>query len=418
MSAHKPGSDSIALKDHNSIHQILVNTREIETLFAVIMSSYIRQGVFTFFLLTAVIAIFNMWADPYNIYRFQTADSMRMSRVDQGMSMRLSKPWQVMQRKPGVAIVGSSRSGSIDAEQLHSGTEAAFNLSMPGLTPQEMLYAVEHALLVGDLTKLVIMLDYETLISSDYKVGIGFEKGRLAPHDTLAFYRQALADAFNTLFTTSVLTHSALALSSKKISPTLYYPDGSWTNSSRMWRGESGYVSVGKNLIRLSGSTSDAYRENIRALASILAVCYGSEIDTTLIISPEHIFLTDLRETISASTRWYKFHEDIARLNKEVADDYEEKPFTLFGFNHIRGVVDEPLPSGDVSPQAWFRDGIHFRKKLGNLMMEQIRRPSSDGAYLITTSSVEKYLAQVEAVRKDFTAVNGKEILRYKRKIL
>ena len=332
--------------------------------------------------------------------------------------MRLSKPWQVMQRKPKVAIIGSSRSGSIEASSLSDVARRSFNLSMPGLTPQEMFYTIDHALSVGSLDRLVIVLDFETVISDDYEVGIGFVAARLARTDTAAFYGQAAKDALSTLFTTSAIKHSVMALKSKGDSPTVYYPDGSWKNSSRMWRGESGYVSVGKNMVRISRSKPTAYYENMKILSSILALCYRKGIDVILMISPEHVFLTDLRQVISTSAHWEKFHEDVVALTERLASEHNRGAFALYGFNHLRGIVDEPLPSGDVSPQAWFRDGIHFGDKLGSLIMQQIRRAGHEPAFRITSDNVDQYLDQVETVRKDFAVDNEEKITRYRNRIL
>ena len=109
------------------------------------MKNYIRQSFIYLLLLAAITIFFNTWADPYNIYRFKSADSERMSRINPTYSMRLAKPWQVFQARPQAAIIGSSRSGSIPPRQSRWPERRTFNLSMVGMTLYEMQQTIAHA---------------------------------------------------------------------------------------------------------------------------------------------------------------------------------------------------------------------------------------------------------------------------------
>lgn len=382
------------------------------------MSNYIRQGLLAFVVLSVAIAGFNIWVDPYNIYRYGSADAQRMSRVDQGLSMRLSKPWQVFQAKATAAVIGSSRSGSIPPTPPSWHGKVGFNLSMAGLTLHEMLRTIEYAQARGPLSDLVIGLEYETFISGDYKTGIGFAEDRLAPAESAGFFRQAIQDSFDTLFTSSGIIRSLMAITRREPITTKYFPDGHWENNSRAWRGEAGYVSVGKNMRRLIGGAPSIYQENLEVFAAILVYCHQQDIDVTLFISPEHLFLTDLRKTIDPSSRWQKFHHDLARLNESIATEQGSTAFALWGFNHLRGIVDEPLPSVDTSPQAWFRDGIHFRKELGQLLIKKMLDAENTPSHALTSRNIDNYLEQVEKLRSEFVAGNPQAISRYQDKIL
>ena len=382
------------------------------------MNHYIRQSLCAFAVLATLVALFNIWADPYNIYRFHSADTNRMSRIGQGLSMRLSKPWQVGQRKATAAIIGSSRSGSIPPTYGLWQEKNGFNLSMAGLTLYEMQRTIEHAQAHGPLTELVIGLEYETFISGDYDVGLGFSENRLAPWGSADFYSQGLQDFLYTAFTISALTRSIMALNRRKPVTNWYFPDGRWENESRVWRGESGYVSVGKNMARLSKGAPSIYSGNLAALSDILRYCHQQNISVTLFISPEHIFLTGLRNTIAPLSNWEEFHQDLKNINLEIAGQYNHQPFPLWGFNHLTGIVNEPLPAGDIAPGAWFRDGIHFHGKLGALLMEQMLGDSHYQAFDLRRDSVDDYLESVDNLREKFFSENKTVVRRYLDKIL
>jgi hypothetical protein len=382
------------------------------------MKNYIQQGLACLLLLAVAVALFNIWADPYNIYRFSSADADRMSRVDQTYTMRLSKPWQVLQHQPGAAIIGSSRSGSIAAPGEYWQGMDALNLSMAGLTLYEMQRMIEHAQNSGPLSQLFIGLEYETFISDNYKTALGFAEQRLAPTGMGLFLLQALRDFRDTTFTTSATTRSAMAIEPRKAVTTRYFPDGSWQNNSRIWRGESGYIFMGKNMIRLLASTPSVYADNMDTFAQVLRYCHQQKIAVTLFISPEHIFLTDLRQSIDSSARWQGFHADLASTNENIAHEEDQEPFPLWGFNHIEGIVDEPLPRGDILPEAWFRDGIHFNRELGRLLMSQMQQDGADLGYSLTSDTTEGYLDAVEALRIQFVEIDSGDIQRYRNKIL
>lgn len=382
------------------------------------MNYYIRHTLCALLVLIAVIVSFNIWADPYNLYRFKSANAERMSRIDQGLSMRLSKPWQVRQLRPDTALIGSSRSGSIKPHHQRWGAMRSFNLSMAGLTLYEMLLSIQHAQDNGPLNELIIGLDYETFISGDYQAGLGFSAARLAGAGHPGFYRQALRDFLDTTFTSSALSRSLSAIKRRTPITTWYYPDGSWDNRSRAWRGEAGYVSVGRNMRRLAAGDSETFAANMAFFSGILDYCHQQGIAVTLFISPEHIFLTELRNTLGSSEQWILFHHELARINEQRAQANARPPYPLLGFNDLAGIVDEPLPRGDSSPEAWFRDGIHFRNELGSLLLNRILDADYGRSHSLSSANMNQYLAPVEALRKSFVASNSKDIARYRRKIL
>ena len=80
--------------------------------------------------------------------------------------------------------------------------------------------------------------------------------------------------------------------------------------------------------------------------------------------------------------------------------------------------MDEPLPRGDISPDAWFRDGIHFSNELGSLLLNRILDADYGRSHSLSSAKMNQYLAPVEALRKSFVASNGRDIARYRRKIL
>lgn len=98
-------------------------------------------------------------------------------------------------------------------------------------------------------------------------------------------------------------------------------------------------------MARLSKSAPAIYSENFATWSDILHYCHQQNISVTLFISPEHIFLTGLRNTTAPLSNWKEFLQDLKEINRKIASQYNHQQFPLWGFNHMEGVVDEPLPS-------------------------------------------------------------------------
>jgi hypothetical protein len=385
-------------------------------MFAQPMNRFLLNSMAAFMLLALVVVLFNAWVDPYAIYRYRSADALRMSRFPLVLMMRVSKPWQVVQARPTTAIIGSSRSAAIRPGSGRWDDSASMNLSMPGITLYEMRRMIEHAHAHGPLSELVIGLEYETFITGDYKTGLGFAEGRMGAGSP-EFALQAVRDLRDTLLTTNVLAHSADVLSNDKAATTFFYPDGSWQNTSNIWRGRSGYVSVGKNLIRLANAEPEVLQDSLVEFGNLLRYCYSQGIVTHLYISPEHLFLTDLRRSLGFAQEWEKFHRQIIQLNIDLAAKFNQAPYPIWGFNHIEGIVDEPLHRGVGTGKDWFRDGIHFNRDLGKVLMAQMLEGQDLPGMELGPRTIDQYFAIIERLRLKFVQAQASNINHYRKAI-
>lgn len=380
------------------------------------MNRFLLNSMAAFMLLALIVVLFNAWVDPYAIYRYRIADAQRMSRFPLVLMMRVSKPWQVVQARPTTAIIGSSRSAAIRPRSGRWDESVSMNLSLPGITLYEMRRMIEHAHAHGPLSELVIGLEYETFITGDYKTGLGFAEGRMGGASP-EFVLQAARDLRDTLLTTNVLAHSAGVLSDDKPARTFFYPDGSWQNTSNIWRGKSGYVSVGKNLIRLATAESEVLQDSLVEFENLLRYCYSQGIVTHLYLSPEHLFLTDLRRSLGFDQEWKKFHRQILQINMELAAKFNRAPYPIWGFNHIEGIVDEPLHRGVGTGKDWFRDGIHFNRDMGKLLMTQMLESQDLPGMELNTRTIDQYFATIERLRLKFVQGQARNINHYRKAI-
>lgn len=369
----------------------------------------------------AAVALFNYRVDPYAVYRFDHADQQSLGRIDQFYHLRLTKPWLVAQVKPVAVIAGTSRSATLHPRHPTWPEGGSYNLAIPGQTIYELRRFIEHAHAVGPLQKLMIGLDFEAFIQPEPQVKSGFEEARLARHandlSTAAYYWRALNDIRDTLLSIDGLTHSLAAITGTAKVGRLYYKDGTWESTNTFFTGQGGYIFFGKeNVLALRTQQLDL-DANLEILADILRFAHQQKIETRLFITPEHIFVIDLWMRLGYSELWSEFHQGLIAVNNSVAQEMGAKPFLLFGFNRMQGVVNEPIRRARKAEQSLFTDGSHFRPVLGAQIMTGVWTEGSAIGTRLDDGTVGNYLSEIERLRIEFESENAKVTAMLRRAI-
>jgi hypothetical protein len=368
-----------------------------------------------------LVALFNYRVDPYAIYHFKDANVESLSRIDQFFHLRVTKPWLVVQTKPTAIIVGTSRSATVHPQYPDWPKNHSYNLSVPGQTVYEMLRFIEHAQANGPLDKLMIGLDFEAFINPEPRFKSGFEEARLARDSadlsSPRFIWQRLSDVRDTLLSVPGFSRSLAALTGTATVGRRYYRDGTWVSTNSAFTGRGGYIYVGRTNIFDLRNGQLGLDASLETFAEILRFAHRQEIETRLFVTPEHVFMIDLWWRLGYGELWREFHRRLIAVNNQVAMEMGVKPFPLFGFNQLQGVVNEPVAVAQNSAQSFFTDGIHFRPELGTQIMAAVWADGDGYSARLDTDSVEPYFTEVERLRKEFEAANSKLTAGLRREI-
>jgi hypothetical protein len=384
------------------------------------MKTYLVQTVLAALMFLLCIGAFNWWSDPYAIWR--PADVERLNRNLQVFFLRLSKPWQISRIKPSAAIVGSSRSGSINPQHTVWSGETPYNLSVHGLTVYEMKRFIEHSQAQGTLDKLLIAIEFDSFIISHPIMGLGFTEDRMlhSQADGMGWSElvQRVRDIRDTLFTSSTLAYSLQAQFGKAPPGRGMQADGSWRYPQTDRTGKKAFIGAGKLLLHRSRKSTEAtIGKNLEILAEILVFCHRQKIDTRLYLSPEHLFMTDFRLHIGYGEERDNFLRQVVAVNEEAGINSGSPPFPLWGFGHMVNIVDHPMQEHGNSAD-WFRDGFHFYSKLGDIVMDQVWGMNGTAGMRLDAGSIDTYIAEVEKLRAQFVLDQEERVLDYRREIL
>jgi len=374
-----------------------------------------------FLLIITGVGAFNFYVDPVLLFHNEGAGSKKLSRIDQFHNMRFYKPLHVNRLKPDTLVVGTSRSGSLPPKNPNRENSTAYNFSMPGITIYELSFSVMHTQANRPLDRLIIGLDYDTIISKYPLFRPGFERSRMATSSSdfysISFIRQKFTDLLAALLSFDMLEDSILALSPEYPQPREFEPDGSWRNIKGKLSGRGGYIYVAKTQLRASSKTVFEPEENLSRINDLLNFCYRNNIQTTVFFTPIHAFFVDFWLHMASEELWWSTHKKIIAMNHELAAHYNRPPFDIWGFNSEAEAIGEPIYPGKGQPQAWFNDGVHFGTKLTERMEASLWGISDNFGQKLTTDTIDDYLDKVDSIRLAFIASNQKLITDMHQKI-
>jgi hypothetical protein len=385
------------------------------------MKRYVLVTIMLTLGLCLVVGLFNYRVDPYAIYHFRRANAEWLSRVDQFHFLRISKPWQVLQRKPTAIVIGTSRTASVPPMHSSWPKNRGYNLSVPAMTLYETLRFIEHAQAAEPLSKLMIGLDFETFVRPEPRSRSGFEEARLAHHHkdlaSLRLAWQFLGDVRDTLFSIPAATRSLAALTHSEKVGRRYETDGTWESTTSTLSGRAGFVYMGRNTFNALDVEQSSLDDNLEVFADILRFAHQQKIDTRLFITPEHVFMIDLWWRLGYGDLWKEFHRRLVEVNETVAAQMGVEAFPLFGFNHVEKVADERIPMSVNSERSLFVDGTHFRKLLGKRIMHSVWSDDPGQGVNLAHSSLDTYFSQVSRIRYNFVKSNATLTARLRREI-
>ena len=343
------------------------------------MKTYCITFFSTVLAILAAVGTFNYVVDPYVIYSFATANEEKLNRLDQFSYMRLSKPWHLDQIKPNALVIGTSRTGRVSPEHSAWSNLNPYNSSIPGMTMYEMSRFIQHAQSLNSVQELILGLDFEQTLRPLPVYRPGFEENRFlgSPKvNKLSKYTQKAIDIVETLFSASSLSRSVSAITGTGYAGRKYFLDGTWQTTSKFLRGEGGYKFIGAEIVKTHKNFELDIEENMRILEEILRSAYANKINTRIFITPVHVAIIDLWYFLGHKENWEIFHQKLIDVNIRVAQDYNAAPYPIWVFNNLPGVVDEPVLKGPRAAEAWFKDGVHFRRELGGKIFSSMVLPA------------------------------------------
>jgi hypothetical protein len=373
------------------------------SLLPILMRAYVLRVLALALATSAVIVLLNWIVDPYAPANGGvSSDSVRMV---QARGVRSSPPRTL--------LLGTSRTHiGLDPQHPALGGRA-FSLAAPAQPAEEAALILAKLADRKDLRRVVWGLDFEVF---DYWCALPQD------FDPTRFDR---SDAAGTLASMATFEASLRVLYFRIAGEEPFariLPDGRMAFNERQWGKDGGHhkVSLESEKAYLANLAGGFRREcaNPPALENfqrLLRLAYQRKLDLRLLISPSHARQWETLYRAGLWTAWQDWKRSLLRINAEEAARAGAEPFPLWDFSGYTTLTTEAFPpAGDVqSRMRWYWESSHYRKELGDLVLDRIfgyvspeRAVPADFGVELNERSIEAHLAWIRQGRerwvKDF----------------
>jgi hypothetical protein len=351
--------------------------------------------------LFALIGLFNVAVDPYDIMGAPRVAGFNKFKVKAPYHTALAKLYQIRRIDPTTVIVGGSVANiGLDPESSlwPAAMRPVYNFGVPSMGPEGSYEALKYAAAGGRVRNAIVILQFETFLASHQET-----EGRNIPNNPSSVPR--LDDYLLSTLTLSALQDSInTVIHQRDRVPLDLAPDGAIGESGfhRMVQqyGQGDVFAQSENIevndLAKFTALHTALNQSITKLSdvrNIMEFCDAHGIVLVFVIPPVH--MTDL-QMIDHAGIWNVYELWLRSLTTLVTE-HRPAQIPLWDFGGYSPYTTEPAPAKDskTAQTVWFWDILHFKQKLGDLVLSRILKGQPSGfGFLLTPQNVEDELAR------------------------
>ncbi|MEA5509117.1 hypothetical protein VB715_05005 [Crocosphaera sp. UHCC 0190] len=346
------------------------------------------------------VSLVNFIVDPYDIFRYHNPLEAKLVKPEKLNYDRLYKTIDIINIKPEVIILGSSRAKQ-GLNPKHPGfptDKTVYNLGIDGSNTYEILRYLEHSYAnQPNLKKVILGVDHY-MFNDFYKLQDSFDENRLGKTHITA------TDLLNSLFSQDALIASKNTiqenLSLSKNTQDLTYGDNGFfphrepNDGKTQWRFTNTinqYFGFHKQY-----KLSEAHLNNFK---KIVEFCRKNNIELIVFISPSHVTQW---EALRVTNRWDSF-EKWKRKMVEITP--------VWDFSGYNSITTEPIK--DVMTN--YVDNSHYTPGIGDLVLNRIlshevNQVPQDFGFLMTPENIDAHLAKIRSDRSRWAKIQQNEV--------
>jgi hypothetical protein len=365
----------------------------------------------------------NWLVDPFSIFSAPAIARFNANKVDYVDYLRLTHVYRVERLKPECILLGTSRTGrgfSPDAPTLAKLN--CYNLALPAISMYEMRRYLQDAESVHPLRRAVLSLDFRVFNAVPINSG-AFVEQRLAVdsagHRQFNLFSARLPDLASSLVSLPAIRASLKTVRRQGWVKDTLAPNGYWRPLANRYDQIAAFRAYTHNSMqrfeemRRSEEIFSSATEEFRRL---LREAYGRGIEAYLIIPPSHAWHW---ETLWLSGLWPRFEamkRALVRINAEEAARAGHQAYPVWDFSGSYGPSLEP-PARRGETMRWFWDPVHFKRALGDIVLERAlsKADTTDPVHptlgvCLNSANLERHLLRLRALQKDYEGTHPMDL--------
>jgi hypothetical protein len=146
----------------------------------------------------------------------------------------------------------------------------------------------------------------------------------------------------------------------------------------------------------------------------ILRRAYAEGTDLRLFVTPNQAAIRRLFIAVGLGERYEFWLKELVRINESEAARAGRPPLPLWDFSDPNTITREPIPAmGEREPMQWYWEYSHYRKEIGDLILDRIfghtdpsRQLPPDFGVRLTAANIDAHIARSRAKLDDWAATN------------
>ncbi len=398
------------------------------------MQSPFRKYVKNFSLVGLILLVlavgFNWLVNPYDTYGSPSIDGFNAEKPEVRTHARMIKAYAVRVVRPEAVILGSSRAlWGVDPEHEGWAYHPVYNLAIEGVNIYEMLRYFQHTENIHSLKQVLLNLDFFTF-GTNITNNPDFNEADLSV-DYNGWRTSGMGNSIiPTLFSIDTLLSSINTVRNQESSiGNLGNGMGKVEEMINRIKTKGGYHAYFRDTA-IEYATRwylpEAYNYSVDAADSpftyyrkILQIAYQNGIDLRIAIPPCHVRQWEVLATAGLWPKFEAWKRTLVAINEEEARLAGRTPLPLWDFGIYDELTTEPVPPlGDAqTPMRWYWDSSHYKKELGDLMLDRVfdypepgRVVPDDFGVLLSSQNIDSHLQKIRADRQHYRDTHPDDI--------
>lgn len=350
-----------------------------------------------------IIAGFSVYLNPYEVFRDTHLYGVRES------GSRLRTAYSILYRKPKGLILGTSTASSLSPR--HPGWSQEAQPVIYANNNYAMFYEnlrnFQHAEAIQPIKQVVFDLFFDNCINTN-TYSRDFTDKRLAARvsnekiPAINYAVNLMPDIHEALFSTAAISYTGDFLSTK-LKIKRHIPSEPIPEEQILAK----YQQTFQPNYPICNQFFQNREKIIHRMKLLLDTARENETELKMFTS---IFHARRMKNIQKTTCWEPYKEWLKDMVELVAEDNAANPdkvqFEIWGFSQYNEITMEEITDLDEnykSKMKWFRDGLHSRDELGNLVLDRIfdyhdpnRTLPDNFGLLLSPENLDSYINELE----------------------
>jgi len=361
--------------------------------------------------MTAILAGFNWWVDPYAIYHDEASGAVPL-RV---MNERIFKTVKLAQTPADIVFIGTSRTDiGIGREQPALPGRRLLNLATFDQRIRETRRLLERVVQDGEPHTVVLGLDFFAFNAlnaapSDY-VEENYNPLRQATlllsistlSDALAKYRRPQAGMGDCCYADGFRLESDPAHQSSDYRH-------NFVASERLYLMEK-YLPYPRCAFAFATREGEV-QSSLSDLRAIFELAQRRNVDLRLFISPSNARQWETLAAAGLWGTWETWKQQLVVLNEQEAVHAGRPPFPLWDFSGYDAVSSEDLPDHrGLGLMRGYSDSSHYTLEVGRRLVARLFGGTDNWGAVLSRSNIEAQLARIRVAQQQYRASHARDV--------